>query len=165
MSNATLRHATGATGHRWRQTIRDEWKGNTMTDTMTWDLAAAQKPVPDEKGFVELPHLKRHVDLLAELERQQLELGARIEEQKRIIQAGIRDCGATGITINGVRRHTFKKNAPPQWAKFREDYRAIHDAYLVPSQKLDTTSLLRDHPNLVQQYVGYSFHTVTKKGA
>lgn len=165
MSNATLRHATGATGHRWRQTIRDEWKGNTMTDTMTWDLAAAQKPVPDEKGFVELPHLKRHVDLLAELERQQRELAARIEEQKRIIQAGIRDCGATGLMIDGVARHTFKKNAPPQWARFREDHPAICEAYMVPGRMLDTAALLKHHPHLVQQYVGYSFHTVTKKGA
>ena len=128
---------------RWAELVKEKEKRMTSTEIPT---------TVDADGNVALDHMRAQWHFLEQLRAEREMIDLRIKQTEEQFQAAMRAANATGFTIDGLPKVTFKQNGTFASSVFKETEPAIFAAYQIPTTKLDLAALKRDRPELVQKF-------------
>lgn len=120
----------------------------------------------DDEGFVELGELERDWFFLEEMRKQVAVLEVGIKRAEAMFAAKMRETGADGFMINGVRRVSNKQDATFPAKKYAEANPTVAEAYTVMKPAFDLDLFKQHRPEEYQRWRGRSFKYVqtSKRG-
>jgi hypothetical protein len=120
----------------------------------------------DDDGFVELREHGHSWHYLEAMRAERQRLDAAIERAEGFFRQKMKEAGATGLKIDGVRKVTFRPDATFPAAKYAAANPIVAAMYTVMKPAFDVERFKRDRPDEHQMWRGNSFKYVQpKKGS
>lgn len=142
---------------RWQELLASK-RENDMTITLT-----ETEYKVDEEGFADFTALEEHWGHLQRMLAEKAKLQAGIDKVEAFFAAEMARAGATGLSIGGVRRVVYKRNATFPKSKYAEANPHVYAAYQKQTTVFDWEAFKRDRPEEVKQWQGFSFKYVAAK--
>lgn len=124
------------------------------------DTANSTKYVVDDEGYVELGELERDWFFLEEMRKQVAVLEAGIKRAEDMFAKNMREAGADGFMINGVRRVSNKQDATFPAKKWADANPGVAAAFMKTVEVLDVEAVKLHRPEEYKQWRGRSFKYV-----
>jgi hypothetical protein len=117
----------------------------------------------DDEGFVEFGDLEDKFFYLEEMRKQRAALDAAIDRAEVFFKAAMKQAGATGFKINGVKKVSYKQDATFPVAKYVAANPHVAAVYTKMTPSFDIEAFKRDRHEEWLHWRGHSFKFIQPK--